>query len=51
MTKAVRLKPETVAQFEFLEWTEAHRLRHSKFDGLRGEKKPPSVVKQRAGNY
>ncbi|PYT68403.1 MAG: hypothetical protein DMG39_21315 [Acidobacteria bacterium] len=30
------LRPEAVAQIEFLDWTEADRLRHSKFVGLRG---------------
>jgi ATP-dependent DNA ligase len=49
MTKAVWLKPEAVAQIEFLEWTEANRLRHSKFVGLREEKKPRSVVKKQTG--
>jgi DNA ligase D-like protein (predicted ligase) len=35
MKKAVWLKPEVVAQIEFLEWTDADRLRHSKFVDLR----------------
>jgi DNA ligase D-like protein (predicted ligase) len=50
MKKAVWLRPEAVAQIEFLEWTEGDRLRHSKFVGLRGDKKPRNVVKERAGN-
>jgi bifunctional non-homologous end joining protein LigD len=49
MKKAVWLKPEAVAQIEFLEWTEADRLRHSKFVGLREDKNPQSVVKEQAG--
>jgi bifunctional non-homologous end joining protein LigD len=49
MTKAVWLRPEAVAQIEFLEWTEADRLRHSKFVGLREDKNPRSVVKEHAG--
>jgi ATP-dependent DNA ligase len=32
--------------FEFFEWTEADRLRHSKFVGLREDKEPKSVVKE-----
>jgi ATP-dependent DNA ligase len=28
------VRPELVAQIEFLEWTEGERLRHSKFVGL-----------------
>ena len=46
MKKAVWLRPEAVAQIEFLEWTEADRLRHSKFVGLRDDKNPRSVVKE-----
>src|SRR5215471_6342350 len=49
MKKAVWLKPETVAQIEFLEWTEGDRLRHSKFAGLREDKNPRSVVKEQLG--
>jgi bifunctional non-homologous end joining protein LigD len=49
MKKAVWLRPEAVAQIEFLEWTEADRLRHSKFVGLREDKNPRSVVKEAAG--
>jgi DNA ligase D-like protein (predicted ligase) len=49
MKKAVWLRPEAVAQIEFLEWTEGDRLRHSKFAGLREDKDPRSVVKERAG--
>src|ERR1700674_1053736 len=46
MKKAVWLKPEIVAQIEFLEWTDADHLRHSKFMGLREDKDPRSVVKE-----
>jgi DNA ligase D-like protein (predicted ligase) len=49
MKKAIWLKPEAVAQIEFLEWTAADRLRHSKFVGLREDKNPRSVVKEQAG--
>jgi DNA ligase D-like protein (predicted ligase) len=49
MKKAVWLKPEAVAQIEFLEWTEGDRIRHSKFVGLREDKNPRSVVKEQAG--
>jgi len=35
MKECVWLRPEAVAQIEFLEWTEGDRLRHSKFTGLR----------------
>src|SRR6266478_4357299 len=49
MKKAVWLRPEALAQIEFLEWTEGDRLRHSKFVGLREDKNPRSVVKEHAG--
>src|SRR5467141_3553868 len=46
MKECVWLRPEAVAQIEFLEWTAADRLRHSKFVGLREDKNPKSVVKE-----
>ena len=46
MKECVWLRPEAVARIEFLEWTEADRLRHSKFVGLREDKDPRSVVKE-----
>jgi DNA ligase D-like protein (predicted ligase) len=46
MKKAVWVKPEIVVQIEFLEWTEADRLRHSKFAGLREDKRARDVVKE-----
>src|SRR5437016_8008961 len=46
MKKAVWLKPEAVAQIDFLEWTAADRLRHSKFIGLRDDKDARNVVKE-----
>ena len=48
MKKCVWVKPEIVAQIEFLEWTDADRLRHSKFAGLRDGKDQRSVVKEQA---
>ncbi len=50
MKKAVWLRPEAVAQIEFLEWTDADRLRHSKFVGLREDKDARRVVKERSGD-
>ncbi len=46
MKKAVWLRPEAVAQIDFLEWTAADRLRHSKFIGLRDDKDARAVVKE-----
>jgi bifunctional non-homologous end joining protein LigD len=48
MKKAVWLRPEAVAQIEFLEWT-ADRLRHSKFVGLREDKEARNVTKEQSG--
>jgi len=50
MKKAIWLWPEAVAQIEFLEWTDADRLRHSKFVGLREDKDARRVVKERSGD-
>jgi len=46
MKKCVWLRPELLAQIEFLEWTESNHLRHSKFVGLHGDKDASSVVKE-----
>jgi len=37
---------QTVAVIEFLEWTEADRLRHSKFVALHEGKDPRDVIKE-----
>jgi len=49
MKECVWLRPQAVAQIEFLEWTEADRLRHSKFVRLRDDKDPRKVVKEHMG--
>jgi len=46
MNKCVWVRPELVAQIEFLERTDADHLRHSKFAGLRDDKDPISVIKE-----
>lgn len=48
MKKCIWIRPETVAQIEFLEWTDADHLRHSKFVGLREDRDPRTVVKESA---
>ena len=40
------LKPVLVGQFEFLEWTEDHHLRHSRFMGLRDDKPARDVRRE-----
>jgi len=47
MRICVWLRPELVAQIEYLEWTESDHLRHSKFVGLREDKAPREVTKER----
>jgi bifunctional non-homologous end joining protein LigD len=49
MGKCVWVRPELVAQIEFLEWTESDHLRHSKFAGLRQDKDALTVIKEEAG--
>jgi bifunctional non-homologous end joining protein LigD len=50
MKKAVWLRPELVAQIDFLEWTDSDRLRHSKFVRLREDKRAQDVVKEPSRN-
>jgi DNA ligase D-like protein (predicted ligase) len=40
------LRPVLVAQFEFVEWTEDAHLRHSRFMGLREDKKARDVIRE-----
>jgi bifunctional non-homologous end joining protein LigD len=46
MKEAVWIRPAAVAQIEFLEWTGADHLRHTKFVGLRDDKDPRKVVRE-----
>ncbi len=46
MAECVWLRPETVAQFSFLEWTPADHLRHVSFVAVRDHKEPYMVVKE-----
>ena len=46
MKDCVWLRPEAVANFEFLEWTGADHLRHTKFTGMREDKDPRKVVRE-----
>jgi bifunctional non-homologous end joining protein LigD len=39
-------EPVLVGQFEFLEWTADNHSRHSKFIGLREDKKAADVVRE-----
>ncbi len=46
MEHCVWLRPETVAQFRFLEWTPNDHLRHASFIALREDKAARAVVKE-----
>ena len=46
MKACVWLKPKAVARFDFLEWTGADHLRHTKFVGMRDDKDPRKVVRE-----
>jgi bifunctional non-homologous end joining protein LigD len=46
MKKCIWLKPERVAQIEFVEWTPDGHLRHSKFAGLRDDKDARTVIRE-----
>jgi bifunctional non-homologous end joining protein LigD len=46
MKDCVWLKPEAVAQIDFLEWTGADHLRHTKFVALRDDKDPRKVIRE-----
>ena len=46
MENCVWLRPETVAQCRFLEWTPSDHLRHVSFIAVRDDKEPKAVVKE-----
>ena len=46
MKECVWVRPELMAQIDFLEWTGADHLRHSKFVGLRDDKFAGKVVRE-----
>jgi DNA ligase D-like protein (predicted ligase) len=46
MKECIWLRPEVVAQIQFLEWTGADHLRHTKFVGLRDDKDLSKVVRE-----
>jgi len=46
MKDCVWLRPKAVARFDFLEWTGADHLRHTKFVAMRDDKDPRKVVRE-----
>ena len=47
MTETVWIKPQLVAQIRFTEWTRSGNLRHAAYLGLRDDKKPTEVVREK----
>ena len=46
MKECIWLRPEAVVRIDFLEWTGAEHLRHTKFVGMRNDKNPLKVVRE-----
>jgi ATP-dependent DNA ligase len=46
MKECVWIRPKVVAEIQFLEWTGADKLRHTKFIALRDDKDPLKVVRE-----
>jgi bifunctional non-homologous end joining protein LigD len=46
MKECVWVRPELVANFEFLGWTDTNHVRHIKFVGMRDDKDPRRVVRE-----
>ena len=40
------MRPEVVAEIQFLQWTGADHLRHTKFVGVKDDKDPSNVIKE-----
>ena len=46
MKECIWVRPDLVARIQFLEWTGADHLRHTKFVALRDDKDPSRVVRE-----
>jgi DNA ligase D-like protein (predicted ligase) len=46
MKECIWLKPEAVVRIDFLEWTGADHLRHTKYVAMRDDKDPKKVVRE-----
>jgi bifunctional non-homologous end joining protein LigD len=44
MRDCIWVRPELVARFDFLEWTDSNHVRHIKFIAMRDDKDPSKVV-------
>lgn len=41
------VKPQLLAEISFAEWTHTHRVRHAVFKGLRSDKKPQAITREK----
>ncbi len=48
--KIIWLEPELVAEIEFAEWTKENLLRQASFKGMRTDKNPKDIKKEKAGD-
>jgi bifunctional non-homologous end joining protein LigD len=46
MKQCIWVKPQLVANFEFLEWTESNHVRHIRFVALRDDKNPRKIIQE-----
>jgi bifunctional non-homologous end joining protein LigD len=46
MRNCIWVRPELVARFDFLEWTDSNHVRHIKFIAMRDDKDPRKVVRE-----
>jgi bifunctional non-homologous end joining protein LigD len=46
MRDCIWVRPELVARFDFLEWTDSNHVRHIKFIAMRDDKEPRKVVRE-----
>jgi bifunctional non-homologous end joining protein LigD len=46
MRDCIWVRPELVARFDFLEWTDSNHVRHIKFIAMRNDKDPRKVVRE-----
>jgi bifunctional non-homologous end joining protein LigD len=46
MRDCVWVRPQLVARFDFLEWTDSNHVRHIKFIAMRDDKDPRKVVRE-----
>jgi hypothetical protein len=46
MLNCIWVRPELVARFDFLAWTDSNHVRHIKFIAMRDDKDPRKVVRE-----